>query len=200
MLLCGCASSSPEGGDAQVDATPVTLSFACATPKDCAVHFDGGRYFFCCVEGACVYGGAAEAVRCSDPGSQVIATSSYATSCRLDSDCVAVAAGDFCNPLAGFACPEATIARSALGIYEQDVARTEVALCDGEYQGCPAILGPCCRHGTCQMDTSCGVSPSDTLPACADAGGTCSWSSCPRDSGAGPPGSCADLDEVCCVP
>jgi hypothetical protein len=34
------------------------------------------------------------------------------------------------------------------------------------------VVGPCCRGGKCTAASLC-LSPQDTLPACADAGGSC---------------------------
>jgi hypothetical protein len=49
------------------------------------------------------------------------------------------------------------------------------------------------------MNAAC-YSPSDTLAACADAGGACSpfVIQC-GDKGTGPPDSCAYSDEMCCL-
>ncbi len=63
---------------------------------------------------------------------------------------------------------------------------------------CPSgPVGPCCRNGTC---TGVCSSPSDTLPSCADAGGSCYLSAGTTCGTAGPPDACAYSDEMCCVP
>jgi hypothetical protein len=122
-----------------------------------------------------------------------ISASSYDQSCSVDSDCTIVTSGNYCT--GGCFCGGSAINVSALAQFDSDVAKTPVGT--GAVRGggcpCPIDMGPCCRNGTCQGEC---YSPSDTLPACADAGGVCYVvKSC---SPLGPPGSCAYADEVCC--
>ena len=182
-------SADVEGNDAS--------TLACSGPQDCIAHIPTGPAIFCCIDKACIYGQAAQAVPCSDAEVQLIQASNYDQSCTTDSDCVAVGQGNFCLAGAGN-CPTAAIRKSAYARYQADVAKTQAAVCSA-LSSCTASFGPCCRHGTCQMNLNC-ESPSDTLPACADAGGSCGpfITQC-GDKGTGPPDSCAYSDEMCCL-
>ncbi len=190
-LALSDAASTPdaEGSDAS--------TFACLSPQDCTVHTPAGPAVFCCIDKTCIYGQAALSVPCSDAEVQTIQASNYDQSCATDSDCVAVGEGNFCLAGAGN-CPSAAINKSAYAAYQADVARTQAAVCTA-ISSCVASSGPCCRHGTCQMNLAC-FSPADTLPACADAGGVCSAFviQC-GDKGTGPADSCAYSDEMCCL-
>ncbi len=187
----GDAPAADSAGDAG------TSVVACTTPDDCLTHIPAGPAVFCCIGGACIYGQAAEAETCSNPGGQTIKASNYDQSCSSDSDCAQVAEGDFCVPGAAV-CPTATINKGALPQYQADVAKTQAAVCEA-LAGCPAFGGPCCRNGTCQTGTGCSA-PTDTLAACADAGGSCSpFVTACGSMGAGPPDSCAYSDEMCCI-
>lgn len=127
-------------------------------------------------------------------GPCVISASDYDQSCTVDTDCAGVTSGDYCSP--GCECGGSAINVSALPAFNAAVAATPrgsgalgITACP-----CPDTMGPCCRHGTCVGDC---FSASDTLSACADAGGTCyPNTSC---TPAGPPGSCAYADETCCL-
>src|SRR6202142_1508105 len=94
---------------------------------------------------------------------------------------------------------------TALAQFNADVAKTPIGsgavspppqtMCS-----CPAYsdLEGCCVAGVCQF--SAITCPSDTLAACAEAGGVCSRHV--EESGQlgqGPPGSCAQPDETCCL-
>ena len=214
LVACSSGSGAPGPADASAPDSAIADSgadtdadsaanadapvVACTSPDDCAIHIPAGPAVFCCLGGTCVFGEAALASTCDDPGGQTIKASNYDQSCASDSDCVAVTEGDFCVPGANV-CPMATISKSGLAQYQADVAKTQAAVC-GAFAGCPELGTPCCRSGTCQPGVSC-TAPSDTLPACADAGGTCGAFvvGC-GGQGAGPPDSCAYPDEMCCLP
>jgi hypothetical protein len=173
--------ASTDGAD--MDASAST----CSSPQDCPNHF--GPQLYCCVNHACAID---EPDACADGGEQPIVASNYDQSCTTDMDCVAIGEGNACSIIGP--CSSAAINKgAAYSKYQSDIANTP---CFG-ISGCPAELGPCCRHGVCQMNDGCS-SPADTLPACADAGGTCMpfILSC-RPSG--PPDSCAYSDETCCL-
>jgi hypothetical protein len=146
--------------------------------------------------------GATDGGAIGHTSSCMILASNYDESCTADSDCQVVTAGDYCTMLCP--CGVASINVGAVAQFNRDVSSTPVgsgALPWGSCL-CTSNWGPCCRQGKCQA--AC-YSPSDALPACADAGGTCvgpgggtvAWfSQCPQ----GPPNSCAYPDEVCCLP
>ncbi|HXN32718.1 MAG TPA: hypothetical protein VN894_12685 [Polyangiaceae bacterium] len=184
------ASTDAEPGDAPAMAHP------CESPQDCAPMF--GPQIYCCIDHVCIEGQAAESLSCDDPDAQVIQASNYDQSCTTDSDCVAVSEGSFCYP-GGGGCPTAAIRASALAQYQADVSKTWAASSCFGLSGCPAF-GSCCRAGMCQANQGCVSTPADTLPACADAGGSCSTfvTGC-GGKGAGPPDSCAYPDEMCCI-
>lgn len=139
----------------------------------------------------------------ADSASCMIVASNYDQSCMFDTDCVLVTPGDYCG---GGPClceteDTATIRRTALAQFNADVANTPVgsgaATTTGACNGCPGgAQEPCCRQGTCQIGSKC-TSPTDTLPECADAGGTCIYVGGCK---VGPPNSCAYDDENCCLP
>jgi hypothetical protein len=199
IACAGCASSS--GAPMQRDAAIVgsaddAAAFTCKAQQDCP--YQDGLQVHCCVDGACIYGDQAAATMCTDPNAEFIDASSYDQSCQIDSDCVGVAIGDFCHPNAG--CPNAAINKAALPRYKADIAKTYGAGSCTALSSCGFYQGPCCRRGICGMNTDCFGAPSDTLPACADAGGTCGpfITQC-GSKGAGPPDSCAYTDEMCCL-
>ena len=153
--MAGDAGGS--GGDAGAS-TPDSAGgagavVACTGPDDCIVHIPLGPAVYCCLAGACIYGEAAIASTCSDPGGQTIEASNYDQSCTSDSDCAIVAEGDFCVPGAN-TCPMATINKSSLARYKADVAKTQAAVC-GALASCPSGSGPCCHDGMCQIGIGC---------------------------------------------
>jgi hypothetical protein len=126
-----------------------------------------------------------------------ISASSYDQSCTVDTDCQEVTSTDYCT--ANCLCGGSAINVGAVTAFNEAIGKTPLG--SGTLSGgcpCPSSFGPCCRGGTCT--TTC-LSPSDTLPSCADAGGSCLLS---RPSGVtctmnGPPDACAYSDEVCCL-
>lgn len=201
VALAGCTSGG--GGPARSDASIADAddndapTFRCTGPQDCP--YQDGLQVHCCVDGMCVYGQQAAATMCTDPAAQVIDASAYDQSCQTSSDCFGVAVGDFCHPNPG--CPNAAINKTAMPQYQADIAKTYGAGSCVALSSCGLYFGPCCRRGSCQMNTGCTATPSDTLPACSDAGGTCGAfiAQC-GSKGAGPPDSCAYADEMCCLP
>ncbi len=143
----------------------------------------------------------------ADVDSQVcaLAASNYDQSCVANTDCVLVKLGDYCDPNVCY-CGGilGAINMTALAQFNADVAKTPIGsgavsppstMCS-----CPAYsdLEGCCVAGVCQFSpVTC---PSDTLEACAEAGGSCSRhvEECGQ-LGPGPAGSCAQPDETCCL-
>jgi hypothetical protein len=128
-----------------------------------------------------------------------ISASSYDQSCAVDYDCVTVTSGDYCTAICE--CGGSTINQGALATFNAAVAKTPLgsgALGAGAGD-CPCAPspygGPCCRNSACTQD--CG-GPKDTLPACADAGGSCVLGTSFLCSPTGPANSCAYPDQVCC--
>jgi hypothetical protein len=128
-------------------------------------------------------------------GPCMISAVSYSQSCTVDTDCQEVTSTNYCA--VNCLCGGSAINVGAAAQFNEDIGKTPLgsATLGG---GCPCFesSGPCCRSGTC---TATCFSPSDTLPSCADAGGSCFLSvgtTCGTD---GPPDACAYSDEVCCV-
>jgi len=202
-------SAGPDGSDATLDAgsdaagAPMPGLVACKGPQDCedSLQFlQLGAFVTCCVAGTCIFGDQASQSSCGAPDAQVIAAENYDLSCTTDSDCTLVRLGDFCSPVTE--CQTGVISQSALSKYQADVARTYAAQCF-VLSSCPITTG-CCRNGQCVADM-CFPQPGDTLPECADAGGTCQntgtlgeQAAC-TGPGAGPPDWCAYADETCCL-
>jgi hypothetical protein len=130
--------------------------------------------------------------------------SSYGQSCATNTDCVAVRLGDYCDPTRCY-CDETlgAINATALAQFSADVAKTPIGSDAVSPQGMCSCLGysdpgACCVGGVCQFSPA--TCPSDTLAACAEAGGGCVRHV--EDCGPmrqGPPGSCAHPDETCCL-
>ncbi|MGA2449045.1 MAG: hypothetical protein ABTD50_10245 [Polyangiaceae bacterium] len=140
----------------------------------------------------------------ADAASCMISASNYDQSCTADTDCEMVWSGDYCslNCLCGGSASSAinngASAQFALDVSETPLGSGALGTVDCN---CPAILGPCCRSGKCEANSACLSSPQDTLPACADAGGTCvAEDVTPCSTVAGPPNSCAYANETCCLP
>lgn len=131
-----------------------------------------------------------------DAGACMISASNYDQSCTADTDCEGVTSRDYC--VAGCLCGGSAINAGALAQFNADVSKTPLGsgALGGAACPCAPTPGPCCRAGQC---TATCLLPTDTLPACADAGGTCllSVNAICRDGG--PPDACAYSDEVCCT-
>ena len=135
----------------------------------------------------------------TDSGTCMISASNYDQSCNVDSDCVQVSAGDYCST-ATCHCGGSAINVRALAQFKADVSKTPLGsgAVMGAICGCPCESGAVCRSGTCQP-AFCLPPPTDTLPACAEAGGMCTYSAIIICNRTGPPDSCAYSDEVCCL-
>jgi hypothetical protein len=129
-------------------------------------------------------------------GACMVSASSYSQSCVQDTDCVEVTSTNYCNAEACL-CGGSAINMSALAQFNADVATTPLGLHPGG-GGCPcgSSFGPCCRQGTCTAEC---YSPTDTLSACADAGGTCVLSAFAMCGNHEVPDACAYSDETCCA-
>jgi hypothetical protein len=124
---------------------------------------------------------------CTDANVQLIQSSSYDQSCKVDSDCVGVAEGNACYPCTVQCQAGGAINRNALAGYESDLSKTIGAREEATAPpcGCAAMFYPCCRGGTCHADLECqnmgpeGDAAADTgadadgPAACIAAGGEC---------------------------
>ena len=133
--------------------------FGCASPDDCWTHLtaaEGGVVpaVVCCVGHFCILGQAAAMVTCTNPDAQIIKASNYDQSCAADSDCVAVAVGNFCNADTE-RCPSAAINAAALSQYQADFDKTQAAMCLAESSCGGSSSSPCCRQGACQFGVDC---------------------------------------------
>ena len=124
-----------------------------------------------------------------------ISASNYDQSCAVDSDCTMITSGDYCSKIC--LCGGSAINVGAVAQFDADFAKTPIGsgALDPLECFCPLEGPACCRAGACT--TSCS-SRSDTLPACADAGGTCMASNVACGQ-SGPPNACAYADETCCI-
>jgi hypothetical protein len=135
-----------------------------------------------------------------DSGPCMISASNYDQSCNVDTDCWEVSSGDYCSAICR--CGTSAINVEALAQFNADVSKTprgSGALGNVSCY-CPFLWGPCCRQGKCVGERGACLSPADTLPACADAGGMCVLGANSICGTGGPPGACAYADEVCCLP
>jgi hypothetical protein len=181
------AGDASVGAPADAGAGDATAG-ACSTPRDCPMHL--GAQVYCCTENTC---GVDVPDACADGSGRPIQASDYDQTCATDMDCVAIAEGNACSIISP--CPTAAINKGALARYQSDIVQTPCF----ELSGCLSGGDPCCRRGSCQMNTACS-SAADTLPACAEAGGACDTflAQC-GSKGAGPPDACAYSDEICCL-
>jgi hypothetical protein len=148
----------------------------CTTVEDCssgAIVQGASGLPFCCFLETCLVGTSTSAVGCADPQVQQISAANYDQTCDADTDCVAVAEGDFCVPGAGN-CPNAAINKGALGRYQSDIANTNAAFCRapgscGVGTACGNSVGPWCLNGTCET-TTCPPDGVATDAGATDAG------------------------------
>jgi hypothetical protein len=131
----------------------------------------------------------------------VINASTYDQSCSVDTDCMQVSEVSSC-PIASdrcYNCPLAAINTSGMARYHEAFS-ADFGVGGPPACSCPAIGYPCCRAGMCQA--RCFAAPADTLGACAEAGGTCTFPArfgcAPDETEAGPADACAYSDEICC--
>jgi hypothetical protein len=92
-----------------------------------------------------------------DGGACMILASNYDQSCRVDSDCILIAQGNYCTP--GCLCREGVVNYGALPRFVADVSKAPIAadaMSAGD-AGCPCLVpsGPCCRAGMCQLGARC---------------------------------------------
>jgi len=129
------------------------MSTQCTTLQDCQ-NGATATEAVCCVQEQCLFGTAAMGVSCLDPQVQTIQASNYDQSCDADTDCIAVAEGNFCVPGAAN-CPSAAISKNAQAQYQSDVANTNAAFCSApsscDASSCCTSMGPSCVKGTCEL-------------------------------------------------
>jgi hypothetical protein len=97
---------------------------------------------------------AAPIANCNDAE---IRASSYDQSCLTDGDCVIVGEGQSCGPCSLAYGPFNAINRSALPLFEADVAKTpggafDIVSC---VPGCDLAVVACCRVGRCGTGAAC---------------------------------------------
>jgi hypothetical protein len=128
-----------------------------------------------------------------------VLASDYDQSCLGDSDCVAVGEAPECPPT-GCGCPLQSINQRAKARYMTALSRAFATQSPGVRCSCPCIgaLEAVCRGGKC-LAAGCAPDRTDTLPACANAGGSCGYRITTTCNVAGPPDSCAYSDELCCL-
>jgi hypothetical protein len=99
---------------------------------------------FCCLE---------ELVCDDDAGVSSIAASDYDQSCATDSDCVAIGAGDACQPC-GLQCTNSAINKAAEATYRNDRDKLTPSGVKTTCH-CPLEVAPCCLGGQCRADLQC---------------------------------------------
>jgi hypothetical protein len=152
---------------------PVNVFAECTSVQDCEPFDGAATEAVCCVQEQCILGSSATAVACADPLVQMIQASNYDQSCSVDTDCVAVAEGNFCVPGANN-CLTAAINKSAKSQYLSDVANTNAAFCSAPSScavplTCEGSAGPWCLNGTCEMAVCPSVDAGTDAPFGFDA-------------------------------
>jgi hypothetical protein len=137
--------------------------------------------------------------RCDASSCSIVVASDYDQSCAADTDCVAVGEVSGCPAIECDVCATEAVNKHAAPRYQAALSQALASSPAGTPCGCPCESGAVCRGGTCQA-AFCVPPRTDTLPACADAGGTCAYSANTTCNGMGPPDACAYSDEVCCLP
>jgi hypothetical protein len=134
---------------------------------------------------------------CKDEACDVVLASDYDQSCTADTDCAEVGQVATCPAGACDGCAEQAVNKTAQAAYQAVLDETLASVPRGEACSCPCDGGfAICRNGKCQA-ASCGPDPADTLPACANAHGRCSYASNTSCDG-GTLEGCAYSDEICC--
>ena len=217
---CGSTSAGAGGADGSAEAATVVADARSDVAVACTNGYDCSGLFFsesssesqtsvpCCTNKVC---GLEPYDECTDATAQLIQAANYDQSCMTDTDCVAVAEGDFCSPGAGN-CPNAAISKSAYAQYQADTAKTRAASCYAP-GNCGTEPGPCCVAGRCHFDSQCfdaspladaathggladadACAPSSCATACpagthdvsSVVNGCTVWQCCVSDDGAGP--------------
>jgi hypothetical protein len=208
LVALGCGGTVTDAPDsapisaardsAAVDDAQSEAAVACSSGYDCSSLFTSAPSSSvpCCTDEVCRLEPYDD---CTDANAQLIQASNYDQSCTTDTDCVAVAEGNFCYPGAGN-CPNAAISKSANAQYQADTAKTRAASCYAP-GNCGTGPGPCCLGGTCSFSLQCPLNPPlNPAPTCAlgaatcviDAGASttllaCQWPASLNDAG---PGAC----------
>jgi hypothetical protein len=137
------------------------LAFACTVPLPVGPAGQVGSPRGCGggAVGGSRGGGSSGAIsaECAVGGEQQILLSNYDTSCKADSDCMAIFTGDACYPC-GVGCPTDAINKAALSQYMADIEKTKgwADLQDGARCDCPLFNPhPCCVDGACATDDAC---------------------------------------------
>jgi hypothetical protein len=137
----------------------------------------------------------------SDLGScTIVLASDYDQSCLTDADCVSVGQQPECPVVDCLGCIPGAINTSAMVEYMTALSHAGTREPPaGPVCSCPCETGfALCRGGKCQA-APCGPPPSDTLAACANAGGVCGYITNIICHQMGPPDACAYSDELCCL-
>jgi hypothetical protein len=133
----------------------------------------------------------------ADATCSVVVAADYDQSCAQDTDCVGVNEIQSCPLPSCVNCTANAINVDAAAAYQAAFMQSGGDQPSAGRCSCPCIGLPVCRAGVCQA-THCGAPAADTLPACLDAGGRCTYArgtSCNE----GPPDACAYADEICCL-
>ena len=172
----------------------VALAIAGAACKASPLVLDGG---FASVEA----GSNRDSAASNPDACTIVLASDYDQSCVMDTDCASVGQVPECPVTDCLICIPGAINKSELARYMTALSKAGMS----EPPGGPTICNcPCetgfaiCRGGKCQAGP-CGAPGSDTLPDCANAGGTCGYVANTICNRAGPPDSCAYSDEMCCL-
>ena len=143
--------------------------------------------------------GSADAASSNPGGCHAVLASDYDQSCVVDTDCVGVGEVPTCPVSACDGCLAQGINKNAVAQYLAALSQAFTSAPPGEQCACPCEgIGALCRGGKCQA-ASCSPPRSDTLPACANAGGTCAYRANTTCNATGPPDACAYSDEFCCL-
>jgi hypothetical protein len=99
-------------------------------------------------------GGSASSLCALDGGDAELKPSDYDQSCKLDSDCVSVPAGNVCLPCVR-SCSTGTVGQQAATAYRAAIAKLVPAGEPDVICHCPALFNPCCIDNLCHSDPQC---------------------------------------------
>jgi hypothetical protein len=142
------------------------------------------------------YGGGDARTETDASACSPVLASDYDQSCTVDTDCVEVSEVAECPAAACDSCGGSAINKSVMMQYMAAWEQAFASKTPGTACSCGGGQGPCCRSGKC---TATCVSSTDSLPACAGAGGGCLLSHGATCGTNGPPDACAYSDEMCCI-